>query len=122
MFDYLIMSQYLNDISCQQLCHAVLVKNYFLLALFLTFIEHCLLLELSKGDVVIMDNAPFHKSTNIKELIESKGARLLYLPRYSPDINPIEQYWFGIKNQIRQKLDEGAEFQQAIDLAFSLYV
>ena len=51
-----------------------------------TWIEECLLTELKEGDVVVLDNASFHKSSQTQELIESKGARLLSLPRYSPDL------------------------------------
>ncbi|KDO03117.1 hypothetical protein REISMN_03400 [Rickettsia tamurae subsp. buchneri] len=47
-----------------------------------------------------MDNINFHKNSKVKELIESVGASILFLPTYSPDLNPIEHYWFKIKHQI----------------------
>ena len=46
-----------------------------------------------------MDNASFHKSQKIRDLIESTGAELLYLPKHSPDLNPIEKYWRPLKIQ-----------------------
>lgn len=52
---------------------------------------------LSETDVVVMDNAAFHKSQETKSLIESTGAALLYLPPYSPELNPIEKDFANIK-------------------------
>ena len=49
------------------------------------------------GQVVIMDNATFHKSEKTKRLIEEAGCQLVYLPVYSPDLNPIEKYWANMK-------------------------
>lgn len=67
--------------------------------------EECLVKKLKQGQVVIMDNAAFHKSVKIKELIESVGCKLLYLPPYSPDLNPIEKFWANMKRWIRSHLD-----------------
>lgn len=58
--------------------------------LFLTWVEHFLCKELKPNQVIIMDNASFHKSTRVKELIEKVGCKIIYLPPYSPDLNPIE--------------------------------
>ena len=63
--------------------------------LFESWVEQFLIKELSPGQVVIMDNAAFHKSQKTKELIESVGCTLIFLPPYSPDLNPIEKF---IKN------------------------
>ena len=54
------------------------------------YVEQVLVPELNKGDVVIMDNLPAHKVGAIRTMSEDAGARLLYLPPYSPDFNPIE--------------------------------
>ena len=56
---------------------------------------------LDKNSVVILDNAAFHKSVGTKELIEQQGAKLLFLPPYSPDLNPIE-HDFGALKKIRE--------------------
>ncbi len=58
---------------------------------FETWLETCLISALQPGQVVIMENATFHKGGRIQDLIESVGCRLLYLPPYSPDLNRIEQ-------------------------------
>ena len=69
--------------------------------LFNVWLEQELLPTLSKGSVLIMDNAAFHKSAKTKELIEKFGCYLLFLPTYSPDLNPIEHWWHKIKSILR---------------------
>ncbi len=58
---------------------------------FETWLETCLLPTLVTGQVVVMDNATFHKGGRIEQLIQNAGCQLLYLPPYSPDLNKIEQ-------------------------------
>ena len=60
-------------------------------AIFLAYIEQFLAPTLSPGDIVIMDNLPSHKVAGVRAAIEARGATLIYLPPYSPDLNPIEQ-------------------------------
>jgi transposase len=69
---------------------------------FLIYIEQVLAPTLSEGDIVIVDNLASHKVAGIREAIESRGARLLYLPPYSPDLNPIEQVFAKIKALLRK--------------------
>ena len=57
--------------------------------------------RLRPGDVVVMDNLSAHKVRGIRERIEAQGAELLYLPPYSPDLNPIEKAWFKLKHFLR---------------------
>jgi transposase len=71
--------------------------------IFTTFIKNCLLPVLEPGQLVIMDNLKAHKIPHIKELVESTGAKLVYLPPYSPDMTPIELCWSKIKNYIRKQ-------------------
>jgi len=68
---------------------------------FEAFVEQVLLPELRRGDVVIMDNLSSHKRQRIRKLIESVGARLIFLPPYSPDLNPIENIFAKIKQLLR---------------------
>jgi transposase len=69
---------------------------------FLAYVEQVLAPTLSEGDIVIMDNLPAHKVTGIREAIEARDARLLYLPAYSPDLNPIEQAFAKLKALLRK--------------------
>ena len=70
-------------------------------AVFLAYVEQVLAPTLLKGDVVVMDNLGAHKVKGIKEAIESRGAKVIYLPPYSPDLNPIEKCWSKIKTYLR---------------------
>ena len=67
----------------------------------LAYLEQVLCPQLQSGQVVIMDNLAAHKVAGVRQLIEATGARLLYLPPYSPDFNPIEQAWSKIKQLLR---------------------
>ena len=69
--------------------------------IFEAFLEQVLLPTLRVGEVVVMDNLSSHKSCRVTELIESVGAELLYLPPYSPDLNPIELAFSKIKQRLR---------------------
>lgn len=68
---------------------------------FLTFISDALVPVLRPGDVVVMDNLQAHKVRGVRAAIESAGAKLLYLPPYSPDLSPIEPMWSKVKQKLR---------------------
>ena len=70
--------------------------------MFLAFVEHFLVPQLRSGQVVVMDNLPAHKSPKVDRLIASAGARVLRLPAYSPDFNPIEMAIAKIKALLRK--------------------
>ncbi|MCA1617630.1 MAG: IS630 family transposase [Acidobacteria bacterium] len=70
-------------------------------ASFALYVEHVLVPELRSGDIVIMDQVPFHKNQRAISLIEAAGAEVLPLPAYSPDMNPIEQCISKIKAALR---------------------
>lgn len=72
-------------------------------AVFKAWLAQDLLPKLTTSCVVVMDNATFHKVDGISELIEKAGHQLLYLPPYSPDLNPIEKKWAQVK-ALRNKL------------------
>jgi transposase len=87
--------------------------------LFNMWLEKILLPETRKGQVIIMDNATFHKSKKTRELIENAGCILLYLPPYSPDLNKIEYYWGVFKKTLRSVMSNFANLYDAI---YSLFV
>ena len=68
---------------------------------FLAYLEQVLCPGLQPGQVVIMDNLAAHKVEGVRQRIEATGARLIYLPPYSPDFNPIEKAWSKIKQLLR---------------------
>ena len=68
---------------------------------FLAFLEQVLAPQLQPGHLVILDNLAAHKVDGVRQIIESRGASLLYLPPYSPDFNPIEQAWSKLKQLLR---------------------
>jgi len=69
--------------------------------IFLAYLDHVLCPQLRPGDVVVMDNLSSHKVKGVRERIEAAGAELLYLPPYSPDLNPIEKAWSKLKLLLR---------------------
>ena len=82
------------------------------------WLEESLLPQLNRGDVIVMDNASFHKGQRIETLISEAGCELWYLPTYSPDLNKIEHWWFVLKNIMRQTWDEFQTFRDCVDAAF----
>jgi len=71
-------------------------------ALFLKYVQEFLCPLLKKGDIVVMDNLSSHKVAGVRQAIEATGAILLYLPPYSPDFNPIEQYFSKLKAALKK--------------------
>jgi len=69
---------------------------------FLVYIEKVLGPTLTEGDIVVMDNLPAHKGEAVSQLIEATGAKLLFLPPYSPDLNPIELAFAKLKTLLRK--------------------
>lgn len=78
-------------------------------AAFEVYVERVLAPELRPGDVVVMDNLSSHKGPRVRELIEAVGARLLYLPPYSPDFNPIEKAFAKLKALLRKAAERTVE-------------
>ena len=68
---------------------------------FRTYVEQVLAPTLARGDIVVMDNLGAHKVAGVIEAIEARGAKVIFLPPYSPDLNPIEKCWSKIKTYLR---------------------
>lgn len=75
--------------------------------------------KLRKKQVVILDNAPIHKSEETKMIIKKAGCYLVFLPPYSPDLNPIEHTWAHKKQYIRSNIHKSSSLTDAIIHAFS---
>lgn len=86
---------------------------------FNAWVEKCLIKELKPGQNVIMDNASFHKSQKTKELIESVGCKLIFLPPYSPDLNPIEKFWANMKRYLKYSI---TKFEQLYDALVAFFL
>ena len=83
---------------------------------FEVYVQHFLAPTLSEGQVVVLDNLGAHRPERIRELIEARGAELVFLPTYSPDLNPIEEAFSKIKNILRKL---GARTHEALVEAMS---
>ena len=83
---------------------------------FETYVQHILSPTLQPGDIVIMDNLSPHKGASVQRLIEKAGAEILFLPSYSPDLNPIEKMWSKVKSDLRTT---EARNQQALNDAIA---
>jgi putative transposase len=69
---------------------------------FLVYVEQVLVPTLKPGDIVVMDNLGSHKGKAVRQAIRAAGAKLLFLPKYSPDLNPIEQFFAKLKHHMRE--------------------
>lgn len=87
---------------------------------FETWLTTCLVPVLEPGQVVILDNATFHKGGRIAQLIEQAGCHLLDLPPYSPDLNKIERCWSWLKSRIRKQLAQFNCLRDAIESVLRL--
>ena len=90
--------------------------------LFQAWVERFLIKELKPGQFVVMDNARFHKSNKTRELIESVVCKLLFLPPYSPDLNPIEKFWANMKRWIKARINRFDKPYKALEIFFSAQI
>jgi transposase len=107
------------------LCHEQLMAPFTVegacnRAVFEIWLETCLIPMLKPGQVVVMDNATFHKGGRIEQLIHQAGCQLLYLPAYSPDFNKIERCWSWLKSRIRKQLDQFDCLRDAMEYVLHL--
>lgn len=78
-----------------------------------TYVEKVLAPSLKPGMTVVIDNASFHKSKKVTQLIEAVGCSVKFLPPYSPDFNPIEHHWAAVKNSIRRAAEIKTDFYES---------
>ncbi len=79
-----------------------------------------LLPEIPIGSVSIWDNGSFHQSEKLETLIEESGSHLLFLPAYSPDLNPIEGWWAVLKRSVTDGVRAGLGFYEAVEQFFKV--
>lgn len=90
-------------------------------SLFESWFSDQLLPSLEKGTVIIMDNASFHSKKRLISAAQNAGCRLLFLPPYSPELNPIEKFWAWLKRFLRKILPSAPSFDDALATAFQLW-
>ncbi len=88
--------------------------------LFEQWFENQLLPELPPNAVIVMDNASFHRKTQLMNVAQKRGFRLIFLPPYSPEFNPIENFWAWLKHYLRSYLSCFSSFDDAIFEAFQV--
>ena len=93
---------FLGALRCDQLTAPCVFDGPINGECFRAYVEQQLVPVLKPGDIVIMDNLPAHKVAGVRAVIEKAGARLLYLPPYSPDLNPIEMMFAKLKALLRK--------------------
>jgi transposase len=102
------------SLNCGKLFAPFVFEGYFNRKVYELYIEQILVPKLRPGMVFVIDNAQFHKSKKITSLIEATGSRAIFLPSYSPDLNPIEHYWFVVKNAIRSAVNDSENFYDTV--------
>ena len=85
--------------------------------LFEAWVSQKLIPQLKSGDIIVLDNASFHKGEAIREIVEEAGCELWYLPAYSPDLNKIENWWSVLKTWMKQKLKTFETVRDCVDAA-----
>ena len=82
--------------------------------LFESWFENMLLKSLPRHSIIILDNATFHRKVKLRALAEKAECEVLFLPPYSPDLNPIENFWAWLKNRLRKILPSFTNFDDAL--------
>ena len=88
--------------------------------LFEFWFENYLLKELNRGKFIVLDNASFHRKARLIELAEHKKCKVIFLPSYSPDLNPIENKWAWLKQLLRDILPDSDSLDLALWSAFQM--
>lgn len=110
----------IGALSQQGITAALIFEGTLTTAVFLQFLLECFMPVLTKDNVVIMDNATPHKAKAIREVLAAKGIRAVFLPPYSPQLNPIEMGWSKVKQLLRRWRPRTVEhlvgsFEQAVN-------
>ena len=110
----------LSSMTIEGMGPSLTVEGATTAVVFEAYVEQVLASSLRKGQIVVMDNLGAHRPKRVRELVEERGAELLYLPAYSPDYNPIEEAFAKIKNLLRNAAARTREaLAEAIGVALS---
>jgi transposase len=82
--------------------------------LFELWFEQCLMPVLPEQSIIVMDNAAFHRKSRLYSLARNAGHTLVFLPPYSPELNPIEHFWSWLKRQLRKNLPSFSSLDDAL--------
>ena len=93
---------FIAGLRCDEVSAPLVIDGPLDGAIFLAWVRECLCPSLSAGDVVVADNLSSHKVAGVQEALQAVGARILYLPPYSPDLNPIEKLFAKLKAMLRK--------------------
>ena len=93
---------FVAGLRCDEMTAPLVIEGAMNGEIFLSYVEQCLAPALNHGDIVVMDNLRAHKVAGVEAAIEAVGAELLYLPKYSPDLNPIEMSFSKLKAYLRK--------------------
>lgn len=97
------------SLQAGNLTSALVLEGGFITEAFIGFIDKCLVPSLQPGSVVILDNARIHQSSLIRKSLNDAGCELMFQPKYSPDLNPIEHCWSPLKAEIRKGMEANLE-------------
>lgn len=103
------ITTFVAGLRCGEIAAPFVIDRPMNSEIFLAYVTRCLVPALKPGDIVVMDNLKPHKAAGVREAIEAAGAKLLYLPPYSPDLNPIEQAIAKLKALLRKAAERSIE-------------
>jgi transposase len=92
-----------------EITSALVLDGGFTTEAFVGFIDKCLVPSLQPGSIIILDNARIHQSSLIRKSLNDAGCELMFQPKYSPDLNPIEHCWGPLKTDIRKAMEADLE-------------
>lgn len=104
--------------GCRKIIAPFEFNGYTNTVIFNQWFEEILCPELKPGQIIVLDNASFHKSSLLKGMAKKVGCEIIYLPPYSPDLNPIEKVWANFKRKLRKVIKKCKNFKEAITLSF----
>jgi transposase len=103
------VSTFVAGLRCDAMTAPFVIDRPMTGDIFLTWLDRCLIPTLHPGDIVVMDNLPAHKVAGVRKRIDACGATLLYLPPYSPDLNPIELAFAKLKALLRKAAERSID-------------